>query len=276
MPNSNKQRKSTGMSTSNHSKEENSCFFSDKDRQQLQEINETIKLLKDELQSLKGELAESKSLVNAVKAENVQLKQALNLTNFKLDNLEQYGRRENLRIHNIPEPLTNIEDGEEKVLKLAEALKINLSSIEIQRAHRLGKKKTNMKPRPIIVRFQSYKKRSEFLYRKSNLKNHEEFHSAFISEDLTPTRAKLLRYLKEECDNNFVLIHTLNGKIRFKKSAAKNGQPLDENGRDAGFGKWLTVDSPDDLFKVGIDIDFAKFSHSPLNYNVDVFTEDSG
>ena len=116
MPNSNKQRKSTGMGTSNHSKEENSCFFSDKDRQQLQEINETVKLLKDELQSLKGELAESKSLVNAVKAENAQLKQALKLTNFKLDNLEQYGRRENLRIHNIPEPLTNMEDGEEKVL----------------------------------------------------------------------------------------------------------------------------------------------------------------
>ena len=123
------------------------------------EINETIKLLKDELQSLKSELAESKLLVNAVKAENAQLKQALNLTNFKLDNLEQYVRRENLRIHNIPEPLTNIEDGEEKVLKLAEALKINLSSIEIQRVHRLGKQKMNMKPCPIIVRFQSYKKK---------------------------------------------------------------------------------------------------------------------
>ena len=111
------------MGASNHSKKENSSFFSDKDRQQLQEINETVKLLKDELQSLKSELAESKSLVNAVKAENAQLKQALNLTNFKLDNLEQYGRRENLRIHNIPEPLTYIEDGEEKVRKLVEALK---------------------------------------------------------------------------------------------------------------------------------------------------------
>ena len=205
MPNSNKQRKSSGMGGSNNSKEENSIFFSDKDRQQLQKIKKTVKLLMDELQSLNSELAESKSLVNAVKAENAQLKHALNLTNFKLDNLEQYGGREKLKIHNIPEPLTNIEDGEEKVLKLAEALKINLSSIEIQRAHRLGKKKMNMKPRPIIVRFQSYKKRSEFLYRKSNLKNHEEFHNAFISEDLTPTRAKLLRYLKEECNNNFVL-----------------------------------------------------------------------
>ena len=26
-------------------------------------------------------------------------------------------------------------------------------------------------------------------------------------------------------------------------------KPLDENGRDAGFGNWITVDSPDNLFK---------------------------
>ena len=105
---------------------------------------------------------------------------------------------ENLRIHNIPEPVTNIEDGEKRVLKIAVALKISLSSSEIQRAHRLSKKKMNMKPRPIIVRFQFHKKRYEFLYRIANLKHLEEFNNAFISDDLIPNRAKLLRYLKEE------------------------------------------------------------------------------
>ena len=115
------------------------------------------------MQSLKSELTESKSLANAVKAENAQLEQALNLTSFQRDNLELYGRREILRIHNILEPVSNIEGEEKNVLKIAEALKINLSNIEIQRAHRLGKKKmNNMKPYSIIVRFQSFKKKTNF------------------------------------------------------------------------------------------------------------------
>ena len=35
--------------------------------------------------------------------ENQKLKQSLNLINFKLDDLEQYGRRENIRMHNVAE-----------------------------------------------------------------------------------------------------------------------------------------------------------------------------
>ena len=51
---------------------------------QLREINETVKSLRDELQNMKSELT-------AVRAENNLLKQALNLTNYRLDSLEQYG-----------------------------------------------------------------------------------------------------------------------------------------------------------------------------------------
>ena len=266
-------RKSTGANMSRP--KDQSCNFNESDRRQLQQIYTTVTLLKDELKNLKTELAESKATINAVKAENSQLKQALNLTNYKLDSLEQYGRRENIQIHNIPETLSNKDDGEEKVLKIANELNIDLTNADIQRAHRLGTKKRNGKPRPIIIRFQSFKKRNEFLFRKSGLKSNNEFKYVFIAEDLTPIRAKLLRYLKNECDNDFVQIHTINGKIRFKKSAVKEGLPLDENGKDPGTGNWLTVTSPDDLFKVGVDIDFTKFSYPPLNYNVEVDKEAS-
>ena len=89
----------------------------------------------------------------------------------------------------------------------------------------------------------------------------------FISEDLTPLRAKLLNYCKNECDKKFVLCHTINGKIRFKKSAVKEGLPQDEDGKDTGTGDWITVTSPDDLFKAGIDVDFEKIKYEPLRYN---------
>ena len=70
-----------------------------------------------------------------------------------------------------------------------------------------------------------------------------------ISEDLTPFRAKLLHYVKQECDNKFVQCQTINGKIRFRKLTIKEGLSLDENGKDPGTGNWMTVTSPDDQFK---------------------------
>ena len=79
-----------------------------------------------------------------------------------------------------------------------------------------------------MARFVSYKKRSEFLHAKKKLKENAIYKSAFITEDLTPLRAKLLRYVKEECEDNFVLCHTMNDAIRMKKSAYKNGFPLDQ------------------------------------------------
>ena len=224
--------------------------------------------LKEEIQYLKVELETSNSALSNLQSENLQLKQALNLTNFKLDSLEQYGRRENLRLHNILEVPGNKDDGETEIIKVAKELNVKLESKDIQRAHRLGKKKPSAeKPRPIIVRFTSYKKRNEIIHAKRNLKKSEAYKNSFISEDLTPLRAKLLNYCKNECDKKFVLCHTINGKIRFKKSAVKEGLPLDEDGKDTGTGDWITVTSPDDLFKAGIDVDFEKIKYEPLRYN---------
>ena len=51
-----------------------------------------------------------------------------------------------------------------------------------QRAHRLGTKRRppNSKPRPLIARFISYKKRNKFMHSKANLKDRTKFKEAFI------------------------------------------------------------------------------------------------
>ena len=165
-----------------------SSSFNEEDRQLLQNINKTVKGLKEELKSLREELNKSKKDLKATK-------QALNLTNSQLDDLEQYGRRENIRIHNVAESTSAKDDGEDVLFKVADALKIKLAEYDIQRVHRIGVKKTsrNAKPRPVIVRFVSYQKRNEFLFEKSKLKKSMHFGNAFIIEDLTPLRSKLLR-----------------------------------------------------------------------------------
>ena len=153
-----------------------------------------------------------------------------------------------MRIHGIPESKNNQDDGEEIVLKIAKSLNVDLQPCEIQRAHRLGKKTINniSKPRPIIVRFISHKKRNKILFAKSNLKKTQEFSQAFISEDLTPLRSKMLQYIKKECQNDFVLGHTFNGNIS----------------------------SPNDLFNYDADINFKTLKYKPLLFNCGSLNED--
>jgi len=89
----------------------------------------------------------------------------------KLITFKQYSRHENIRIHGVLESKKNKDDGEAVLLDIATALDIEIYGEDIQRAHRLGKKKKNFtaKPRPTISRFVSYKKRNEFLFAKSKL-----------------------------------------------------------------------------------------------------------
>ena len=115
---------------------------------------------------------------------------------------------------------------------------------EIQRVHRLGQKRRNKEnPRPIIARFVSYKKRNEFLTNKRELKNIEGRQHVFVCEDLTPLRYKLLKYMQKSCSDTFTSCYTRNGNIKAKLKATE---------------KWVTVTSPDDLFKYGIDVDFKQ------------------
>ena len=153
----------------------------------MYEINDTVKLLIEEVKSLKNKIQRTNRKAKSLEIENERLKKSVNLSLFKIDASEQYGRRENLRIHGIPGSKNNQDDGEEIVLKIAKSLNVDVQPCEIQRAHRLGKKIINniSKPRPIFVRFISHKKRNKILFAKSNLKKTQEFLQVFITENLT-------------------------------------------------------------------------------------------
>ena len=128
------------------------------------------------------------------------------------------------------------------MFKIADELEIDLEDNEIQKVHRPGRR-NNENPRPIIARFVSYKKRNEFFTNKRELKNIEGRQHVFTCEDLTPLRYKLLKYMQKSCSDTFTSCYTRNGnmKAELKTSA-----------------KWVTVTSPDDLFKHGIDVDYKK------------------
>ena len=68
------------------------------------------------------------------------------------------------------------------------------------------------------------------MFTKDKLKKSENLHDCFITEDLTQLRFKLLNYVKNNCNNRFVMCHSYNGKIRIKESA-KTGDASD-SGKD--------------------------------------------
>ena len=158
----------------------NNANFNENDRKQLYEINDTVKLLVEEVKPLKNEIERTNRKAKRLEIENERLKKSFNLSLFKINALEQYGRRE--KIYVIPESKNNQDDKEEIVLKTAKSLNVDLQPCEIQRAYQLGKKTTNniSKPRPIIVRFMSHKKRNKILFANQILKKRKNFHKYLL------------------------------------------------------------------------------------------------
>ena len=99
-----------------------SACFTEEDRKQLKEINVSFEKLIDEVNELKSELAINKRILEETKEENQRLKQQLNLSLYKSDSLEQYGRRENLRIYNVPESANKKDDAEDIIIEIAKLL----------------------------------------------------------------------------------------------------------------------------------------------------------
>ena len=63
---------------------------------------------------------------------------------------------------------------------------------------------------------------------------------------------------------NFVMCHSINARIRMKKISGR----VDEEVQDSGTKDWISISSPDDLLKHGInDIDFDKLNFYPLLFN---------
>ena len=112
----------------------------------------------------------------------------MNVANFERDELEQYGQKESFRIINVPElPLefdnkgriAEKEDSAKLVIEAARLMDIEIKKSDIQRVHRVGRRKkpaiqnagqvVNPKPRQIIVRMKDYSQRQSVLKAKKSL-----------------------------------------------------------------------------------------------------------
>ena len=114
--------------------------------------------------------------------------------------LEAYSRRENIKFENIKE----FEEGSDKentehVLRLfmeTELGFVDASSVEIQRVHRLGKKKEN-EPRPILARFLRYKDFEKILSHGRRLKDSNYKMYQDLPYEIVQRRKRLMATFKK-------------------------------------------------------------------------------
>ena len=148
---------------------------------------------------LQKQIKELKDLVVEKDQTIKALKEEVKVLETKTDALEQYSRRNSLRIYGIEEK--EHEDPAEIIVNLtSKDMGIDIQSSALDRVHRVGKKSDSGRSRPLLVKFATYRDREKVYRAKARLK--EQPHGRiFVNEDLTRPRAQLLyqaRQLKKE------------------------------------------------------------------------------
>jgi hypothetical protein len=113
----------------------------------------------------------------------------------KLDRLEGHSRRNNLVFYNIAEQeRENWKQTETLVKKMIEEqMGVQLHENDIERAHRLGRRRD--KSRPIIVKFSNFKVKSEILFRRTTLKGTKIRLDEDFTERVRSIRNKLTDFM---------------------------------------------------------------------------------
>ena len=120
-------------------------------------------------------------------AEISELRTRLSSLEEKCDDLEQYSRRNIVRIRGIAERPDEVTDEIVKELA-ARKLDVHIADTELVRSHRVGRKTDDRTaPRDIIVSFTTHNVKRAIMRNGRKLKGTR----VFINEDLTKTRGKI-------------------------------------------------------------------------------------
>ena len=181
------------------------------------------KVLKKEVSSLKKAVRNAEEEIADLNDDLDGFKNDLGVAINQIDDLEQYTRKHNLEIHGISE--SSEENLPEKIIKLGKVLNVHIANNDIDICHRVATRRSSGDPRPIIVRFRSYRGKSELYKARKHLKSvslSNYFHNTeavYINENLTNYRRDLFAKVRKfEKNNNWYSAWTMDGKIFIKKS----------------------------------------------------------
>ena len=145
----------------------------------VQELEKSVSFLSQNYDSLKQEIL-------SLTAKNTAIEKTAENLSLQLDSNEQHNRNQCLLLHGVPESDKETPAQCKTLFTQHVANKLNTDIHEsyIVRAHRLGQRKTNGKPRPLIARISSFELRSHIFFNKKLFKGS----SMSITENLTKRR----------------------------------------------------------------------------------------
>ena len=170
------------------------------------------KELSDEISKLFKEQSERivqlEATVAVLKNSVTVLKDQLHIQNEGLNDLEQYGRRQCLRIEGCNTVAGEKADDVLRAVKgFSDAVGANIPDLAFDRAHRVGKpyKIDNIEKQSVIVRFSTFRHRSMLYYKRKEMS--EKF-GVWVRLDFTKKNYGILNdakeYVKDRDDVNFV------------------------------------------------------------------------
>ena len=169
-----------------------------KNEQDIQEITKSLEFTQEQLIDVKvKELSTeiencTKNYKNAIETFEQNHKETLDELNEKLRVMEDRSRRTNLRIDGVKEMEKESWSDCEKKVKDILKNKLNLENVEIERAHRMGKRKQDQThPRSIIFKLASWKTKEEILSKRKSLKDT----GFYINEDFSEATNKIRKEL---------------------------------------------------------------------------------
>ena len=188
---------------------------------QMQKIQEEQERQEGKIFVLEQNLEKRDAEILLIKTSMEELSKACKGLQNNLNSLEQYSRRNCLRVFGLPSQ--SDEDTTDLILTLANSkLNVNIEGKDIDRSHRIGPTRPgNNKHHSIIVKFTSYQTRDLVIRNRRKL----EGTGIVIKEDLTMENQKLLKATTENPkvstawtkDGNIFALIQKDGKDSVKK-----------------------------------------------------------
>lgn len=149
-------------------------------KETISEMKKSLEFTGKEVDDLKQNLSEAKQEVKDLKVELKKRDDEIQQISEKTDANEQYSRRNSVRISGMRE--SEGENTDKLVLALCNnGMKLSppLEMCDIDRSHRVGKKSD--KARPLLVKFVSYKRKSQLMKMRGALKSVEPEPSTWVA-----------------------------------------------------------------------------------------------
>jgi hypothetical protein len=182
-------------------------------------LEESVKSVRDQTTKVEEYLAKLESLTT----ENLALKSKVSELENRLDEAEQYSRRNCVEIFGVPHQVN--ENVVDVVKKVGSAVNMEITDSMIDTCQRLAKKNDSTDPPGIIVKFVRRLDKEELLQKKRGKPRlstrHMGLHddrAVYVNESLAPSRRRLfVQARKFKKDNNYRYVWHRNGKVFLRK-----------------------------------------------------------